>query len=94
MVAEVSLSTGQVILHVLSTLGFYFFTLPVSLPGSLVHGTPSPLFVPCLYFTNFFLAPLGILCKAIANYLSQTATNGIDRDHGIDRDQVAHYKVT
>ena len=38
MVAEFSLSKPQIALHFFKTVFFYLFTLPVSLPGSIVHG--------------------------------------------------------
>jgi len=37
MVAEASLSVPQIAKHVLTTLMFYLFTLPISLPGSIIH---------------------------------------------------------
>eukprot|EP00026_Physarum_polycephalum_P007809 Phypoly_transcript_07877.p1 GENE.Phypoly_transcript_07877~~Phypoly_transcript_07877.p1 ORF type:complete len:458 (+),score=75.43 Phypoly_transcript_07877:182-1555(+) len=68
MVAEFSLSKAQIALHFFKTLFFYLFTLPVSLPGSIVHG------------------PLGIIVHYLALYMSRA-------EKGVDRDQVAHYKV-
>lgn len=68
MVAEFNLSKVQIAAHFFKTLFFYLFTLPVSLPGSIVHG------------------PLGIIVHYLALYLSRN-------EKGVDRDQVAHYKV-
>jgi len=68
MVAEFNLSKVQIAFHFFKTMFFYLFTLPVSLPGSIVH------------------APLGLIVHYLSLYLCKTPT-------GIDRDQVAHYKM-